>query len=838
MLEQPVARVGVVGDVDGLERGPFFPKQGYGAVAVGAVVRDVDDDVGFVGQVHMDETRQRPRKLRGKDDYSAVIEKRTAGREFARMPRMTTAGVATLTLDRYDALAKNWVGWAQQRADVLHHVEVQPLHLLLSGLDSDLGVEDVFRSAAADVTELRALVNQAAGRLPVGKEPAFLSVAFLGLMRRAERIATENKRSVQVSDLLDALTHAASGDVATILTAVNVAPGGLRSAMNALKRQGPEPAPKNGSSKASPSERLVEDWVSLSQPNDDNQIVGREAEIRRLLTVLERREKNNPVLVGEPGVGKAAVLRGLARAVANGAVPTALVKARLLDVDMGALVAGVRLKGEVEERLRGLANEYPPTGPTPNILVFRDLGRILGGAPLQPNAGDLLSSLLSRGAIRLVATLTPREWQRISREHGVLLEWLTPIEVDAPSIDEAIAMVREAKGRYERHHAVSISEPAVSASVHLARRYLSERNLPDSAFDLLDEAAATYRVELGTRAADGAYATLEEGHVAQTVATWTGIPVAKMLEAEADKLLQMEQRLSTRVIGQSEAAGALARAVRRSRVGLRDPKRPIGSFLFLGTSGVGKTELAKALAEFLFDDAGALTRLDMSEFMERHMAQRLLGAPPGYADSEQGGFLTEAVRRRPYSVLLFDEVEKAHADVFNLLLSVLDDGRLTDGRGQTADFTNTVVIMTSNIGADRLVSAPREWFETPEGQEQARAELMTSLRAFFRPEFLNRIGEIVVFRPLGKPELLEIVELQLAQVRGLLERRGLTLSVSDEAKAALVEQSYDPALGARPLQRTIVKSIQDPLAADLLSASRDSGATVHVGWDGSRFVFS
>lgn len=753
---------------------------------------------------------------------------------------MTTAGVATLTLDRYDVLAKNWVGWAQQRADVLHHVEVQPLHLLLSGLDSDLGVEDVFRRANVDVTELRALVTQAAARLPAGKEPAFLSVAFLGLMRRAERMATENQRSVQVADLLDALTQAASGDIAAILGAVNVAPGGLRSAMNALKRPAPELAPKTPNGKAGAGERLVEDWVVVSQQNQDNLVVGRAPEIQRLLTVLERREKNNPVLVGEPGVGKAAILRGLARAVASGAVPAALAQARLLDVDMGALVAGVRLKGEVEERLRGLVTEYPPTAPAPNILMFRDLGRILGGAPLQPNAGDLLSSLLGKRSIRLVATLTPREWQRISREHGVLLEWLTPIEVDAPSPDEAIAMVREAKGRYERHHAVTISDAAVSASVHLARRYLSDRNLPDSAFDLLDEAAATRRVQLGARDAGGseAAATLDEGHVAETVATWTGIPVAKMLEAEADKLLRMEERLSTRVIGQGEAAAALARAVRRSRVGLRDPKRPIGSFLFLGTSGVGKTEMAKALAEFLFDDAAALTRLDMSEFMERHMAQRLLGAPPGYADSEQGGFLTEAVRRRPYSVLLFDEVEKAHADVFNLLLSVLDDGRLTDGRGQTADFTNTVVIMTSNIGADRLVSAPRDWFESAAGQEQMRGELMSSLRSFFRPEFLNRISEIVAFRPLGKSELLQIVELQLAQVRTLLEKRGLSLSVSEAAKAALVEQSYDPALGARPLQRAIVKSIQDPLAADLLSSSRSPGSAVNVSWDGARFVFA
>lgn len=747
---------------------------------------------------------------------------------------MSTPGVATLTLDRYDTLAKNWVGWAQQRADVMKHVEVQPLHLLVSGLDSDLGVEEVFRQAAVDVGELRALVTQAASRLPVGKEPAFLSVAFLGLMRRAERNATENQRNVQVADLLDALTQSASGDVGAILSSIGVSAGGLRPAMSALRRPSGEP------SKTTPKdvgrESLVEDWVALAR-RVPWPVVGRLEEIKRLLTVLERREKSHPVLIGEPGVGKATVLRGLAREIANGSVPPALARVRLLDVDMGALVSGVRLKGEVAERLRSLVNDYPPIGTEPHILLFRDFGRILGASPLQPNAADLLSSLLSRGQVRIVGTLTPREWQRICRENAVLLEWLTPITIEPPSPDEAIAMVGGGKSRYEKHHVVSISDSAVAAAVHLARRYLSERQLPDSAFDLLDEAAAARRVELGAVQGNDPTATLDESHVASTVATWTGIPVAKMLEAETDKLMRMEERLSSRVIGQAEAASALAKAVRRSRVGLRDPRRPIGSFLFLGTSGVGKTEMAKALAEFLFDDPAALTRLDMSEFMERHMAQRLVGAPPGYADSEQGGFLTEAVRRRPYSVLLFDEVEKAHADVFNLLLSVLDDGRLTDGRGQTADFTNTVVIMTSNIGAERIISADPALFETPEGQARVEAELMSSLRAFFRPEFLNRISEIVAFRPLGKPELLQIIELQLAQVRALLEKRGLSLTVTAEAKAALVDLSYEPGLGARPLQRAIVKFIQDPLAADLLRATRPPGATVEVSWDGTEFCF-
>lgn len=747
---------------------------------------------------------------------------------------MTSTGVATLTLERYDSLAKSWVGWAQQRADDSHHVEVHPIHLLLSGLDSELGIDEVFRRSGADLAELRALVNQVVARLPIGKEPAFLSAAFLGVMRRAERSAQSNQRTVQPADLLDALVRSSPGELSAILTAVGVSADELSSAYGALKRTSLEVA--KASTLKVGNEGLIADWVALAQTDADNPVVGRDDEVRRLLTVLERREKNNPVLVGEPGVGKAAVLRALAKALSLGQVPRGLTQVRLLDVDMGALVAGVRLKGEVDERLRGLIGECPPTGPEPKFLMFRDLGRLLGGSPLQPNAADLLSSLLSRGRIRLIGTLTPKEWQRVSREYAVLLEWLTPIFVEAPSPDAAIAMVRSATGRYERHHLVTITDAAVSASVHLARRYLSDRSLPDSAFDLLDEAAATRRVELGSQVSEAA-ASLDENHVAATVATWTGIPVSKMLEAEADKLLRMEERLSSRVIGQDEAAAALAKAVRRSRVGLRDPKRPIGSFLFLGTSGVGKTEMAKALAEFLFDDAAALTRLDMSEFMERHMAQRLLGAPPGYADSEQGGFLTEAVRKRPYSVLLFDEVEKAHADVFNLLLSVLDDGRLTDGRGQTADFTNTVVIMTSNIGAERLVTAKPEAFNSPEGREMLRVDLMSSLRGFFRPEFLNRIGDIVAFRPLGKPELLRIVDLQLNQVRALLEKRDLTLSVSEEAKAALVEQSYEPALGARPLQRAVVRFIQDPLAAELLQARRPPGGAVEVGWQGDRFTF-
>jgi ATP-dependent Clp protease ATP-binding subunit ClpC len=637
--------------------------------------------------------------------------------------------------------------------------------------------------------------------------------------------------------VLSALTHGTLGAAADVLRAVKIGPGDLGGFVSALK----EPGPGTAVVQTSDNAPAVTDWVTLNQQGNTPPVIGRETQILRLITVLERRDKCHPILIGEPGVGKAAIVRGLAERVVNNRVPPRLANLQLLDVDLGALSAGARLRSDAETRLRTLVATHTNDAARMPVFVLRDLGRILGGTPSQPNLADTLSSLLARGTLRLLGTLTPGEWQRVTTDHPMLLEWLSPIAVEPPTVDEAIAMLQGSLQRFEVHHDVEITNAAAHAAVHLASRYLSERPLPDSAFDLLDESAAAYRVSLSQRgelSAPGAVPVLDENHVATTVAAWTGIPVARMLEAESAKLQLMAERLSARVIGQDRAVAALTKAVRRSRVGLRDPKRPIGSFLFLGTSGVGKTELAKALAEFLFDDRNALLRLDMSEFMERHMAQRLVGSPPGYADSEQGGFLTEAVRKRPYSVLLFDEVEKAHTDVFNLLLQVLDDGRLTDGRGQTADFTNTVVIMTSNIGADRIVAAPPDTFSDPSLVEAMMNDVVDRLRQFFRPEFLNRIGEVVPFQPLGKAELLRIVELQLQQVNDLTKRRGITLQVSDDAKAELVERGYEPALGARPLQRAIIREIQDPLAEALLKHDQEAEGTVEVTWNGSQFEFS
>ncbi|HEV8245700.1 MAG TPA: AAA family ATPase, partial [Polyangiaceae bacterium] len=666
--------------------------------------------------------------------------------------------------------------------------------------------------------------------------------------------------------------------------------------------------------------------------------------------VLERRGKSHPLLVGEAGVGKGALIRALARRIGSGEVPTSLAGARLYAMDSGALVAGARLRGEIEDRVKKLIARVG--GGREAILVARGIEQLFGQGPAGSAVGEVLKPALMNGTLRMLGTTTPDGLRRLEERDPQVLRLFTVLPLEEPNENLATEIVRGVASRYEAHHGVEISEGAIVAAVRLAQRYVHDRFLPDSALDLLDESAAGKRVETDGTPADidrqirrleglqaqlatlanvedrqsrdkrteleteanilepkvkELRATLEgrrgvvtslrtlshelaearrardraqeqkdfaklgelehgtipdleqkllkaeqaaqgagvsagprvvgEEDVAATLAIWTGIPVSKMLEAEAGKLLKMEERLSRRVVGQDHAVGAVSRAVRRGRIGLRDPKKPIGSFMFLGPSGVGKTELAKALAEFVFDDEQALTRLDMSEFMERHMAQRLLGAPPGYADSEQGGFLTEAVRRRPYSVLLFDEVEKAHQDVFNLLLQVLDDGRLTDGRGRLADFSNTIVIMTSNIGSDRILQTDSALLEKAEGREALRDVLLERLREFFRPEFLNRIDEVLVFGTLSKQHLGAIADIQLRSLNRLLSERRLTLEVDPAVRDRLVDLGYDPMLGARPIKRVILQKLQDPLAEALLSGGFAEGSVLRVKLEGENFVF-
>jgi ATP-dependent Clp protease ATP-binding subunit ClpB len=864
--------------------------------------------------------------------------------------QMMASGTSTLTLERYTPEARAWVAAAQQLADERGHVEVQPLHLLVRGLEPELGVAPVFQKAGVEPRELQLALEQALRRLPIGEGTAFLSSAFLGLLRRAEREAerTGNRR-VQVEDLLSALTLSVRGDTAEVLASFKIGPGGLKGYMDALR---PVQASDATAPRLDKPSEWLRDWIAEARTGDADPVIGRVDEIRRVLTILERRHKCHPVILGEPGVGKGAILRGVAQRIADGDVATSLAAVGLVEIDLGALAAGARLRGEAEARLRKLLEEPLQGRNAEVIFIVRGLGALAGGGPLAPNLAEVFRTRLVSGGLRLLLTGTPDQYRRLQSADPALAQHLTVLRVEPPTVAQSLDVVRGIAFRLEQHHRVQITEGALDAAVRFAQRYLSDRFLPESALDLLDEAAAARRVatdglspefdkersellslraqrsslagvedlrsQAMLRALDGRIATLqplveerrkalearrgtvgtvrqlrreletalaaqqvakakqdfarlgelehavlpalqasiaeaeraaqiagadmarvhlEESHVAATLAEWTGIPLSRMLEAETQKLVNMQARLAERVVGQDEAVNAITRAVRRGRVGLRDPKKPIGSFLFLGTSGVGKTELAKALAEFLFDDEAALTRLDMSEFMERHMAARLVGSPPGYADSEQGGFLTEAVRQRPYSVLLFDEVEKAHQDVFNLLLQVLDDGRLTDGRGQTADFTNVVIVLTSNIGSDAILEAGAGGFADEAGRQALENVLGERLRGFFRPEFLNRIGDTVVFRPLGKPELRLIADIQLGRVQKLLAPREVTLVVDASAREQLVELGFEPALGARPLQRVITRHLQDPLAEELVRGAYPPGSVVCVGFDGSAFTF-
>jgi ATP-dependent Clp protease ATP-binding subunit ClpB len=857
----------------------------------------------------------------------------------------------TIHLDRYAPDAKALVASAQSLADERKHAQVEPIHLLARAIERDRGVQEVFRRAGAEPSDVSVEVDSALGRIgKVTSGLAYLSSAMLSLLERAEKEAGTG--TVEVEQLLNALTQEIRGPAAVVLQAFGLGPGSLRPHMAALKSVPRETDGAGATPGAEALSRFTHDLVERARKGQVDPVIGRDVEVRRLLQILERRQKNHPLLVGEAGVGKTAIVGALAMRIASGDVPRSLAKLGLLELETGLLVAGAKLRGEIEERLRQLLAALK--GRSQDVLLYvNGIDSLLGQGAVGSGVADLLKPMLLRGEVRILASTTPEGVRKLQERDPALLRRFSALSIDAPTVDAAIEILRGVASKYEAYHEAQIGEAAIVASVRLAKRYVQDRALPDAAIDLLDETAARKRIEidgvpanvdaairrLGSLKAQtaslagdadalsgktrerleaeirgleptvaemrvrldsrrGAVAALAglrseetrlhseleaarqrqdfarlgeiehvqlpdvkrrrnaaeeaigreygagmsnvvtEEDVAVVLGDWTGIPVNKMLEAESDKLLKMEQRLAERVVGQSEAVRAISRAVRRGRVGLRDPGRPIGSFLFLGPSGVGKTELAKALAEFLFDDEQSLTRLDMSEFMEKHMAQRLVGAPPGYVDSEEGGFLTEAVRRRPYSVLLFDEVEKAHIDVFNLLLQVLDDGRLTDGRGRTADFSNTVVIMTSNIGSKRLLETDPRLFETPEGVEALRDVLQEELRALLRPEFLNRIDDIVLFRPLSRVDLRGIVDIQLRRLEKLVADRELRVNLSEDSKNKLVEIGYEPAFGARPLKRAILKRLQDPLAEEILRGGYPPGSVVNVTLAGEEFVFA
>ena len=847
----------------------------------------------------------------------------------------------TIHLEKYASDAKALVAGAQALADERKHPQVEPIHLLARAVDRDRGVAEVFRKAGADPRDVTVEAETALSRLAKASGGlAYLSTAMLDLLGRAEREAASG--TIQVEHLLNALAQEIRGPAAAVLQAFALGPGSFRPHMAALKSV-PRDAVTSASTGAEATARFTQDLVERAKQGIYDPVIGRDVEVRRLLQILERRQKNHPLLVGDPGVGKQSIVGALASRIANHEVPTNLAHFTILELEVGSLVAGAKLRGEVEERLKQvLATVKSAPGGKEAVLYINGIDSLIGQGAAGSGISDLLKPLLARGEVRLLASTTPEGLRKMNEKDASLLRRFTVLTIDAPTPDQAVEILRGIATRFELHHRVRIGDPAVVAAVRLAKRYVQERALPDSAIDLLDEASARKRVEIdgvpasvdnairrlsslkaqrasladdndamstktrtridaeikelepsvsemrtkidsrrGALAAQASLraeynkllADLEEARktqnfarlgelehvtipdvkkrldlaeaavgkeglsdqsnvvgeedVALVLGDWTGIPVSRMLESEADKLMKMEERLAKRVVGQDEAVRAVSRATRRGRVGLRDPGKPIG-----------KTELAKALAEFLFDDEQSMTRLDMSEFMEKHMAQRLVGAPPGYVDSEEGGFLTEAVRRRPYSVLLFDEVEKAHADVFNLLLQVLDDGRLTDGRGRTADFSNTVVIMTSNIGSQRILEADAKLFESAEGVEALRDVMREELRRFLRPEFMNRIDDIIIFRPLSKKDLRGIVDIQLRRLEKLMTDRELRLDLTESAKMTLVELSYEPAFGARPLKRAILKKLQDPLAEEILAGGYAVGSTVKVDIKDGEFVFT
>jgi ATP-dependent Clp protease ATP-binding subunit ClpB len=845
-----------------------------------------------------------------------------------------------MDFETYTERSKGFIQSAQTLALRRGHQRLTPEHLLKVLLDDKEGLAaNLIRAAGGDSARALKGTEAELDRQPKVEGPGAGAVypapELARLFEQAETIAKKAGDSyVTVERLLLALALAAGTPSARILADAGVTPQALNHAIEAV-RKGRTANSASAEGQYDALKKYARDLTASAREGKIDPVIGRDEEIRRTIQVLSRRTKNNPVLIGEPGVGKTAIVEGLANRIVNGDVPEPLKSKRLMALDLGALVAGAKFRGEFEERLKAVLSEI--TAAAGEIILFIDEMHTLvgaGSAEGSMDASNLLKPALARGDLHCVGATTLNEYRKHVEKDAALARRFQPVFVSEPSVEDTISILRGIKEKYELHHGVRIADAALVAAATLSNRYITDRFLPDKAIDLVDEAASRLRMEVDSkpeeldeldrriiqlkierealkkeedpasrdrlvrletelvglerdsdaltrrwkaekdemasathvkeqldqartdmeiamregnlqRASELRYGVIPglerrlaegndpaqrlvtqavtEEHIAGVVSRWTGIPVDRMLAGEREKLLGMETRLKTRVVGQDEALAAVANAVRRARAGLQDPHRPIGSFLFLGPTGVGKTELTKALAEFLFDDESAMVRIDMSEYMEKHAVARLIGAPPGYVGYEEGGALTEAVRRRPYQVVLFDEVEKAHPDVFNVLLQVLDDGRLTDGQGRTVDFRNTLIVLTSNLGSDVLANQA-------EGQDSSavRTQVMEVVRMAFRPEFLNRLDEILLFHRLSRAHMSGIVDIQLRRLEALLADRKMTLNLNDAARAWLADKGYDPVYGARPLKRVIQRCLQNPLAGLILDGTVKDGETIAV----------
>jgi ATP-dependent Clp protease ATP-binding subunit ClpB len=855
-----------------------------------------------------------------------------------------------MNLEKYTERVQGFIQAAQTAALNRNNQQFTPEHILKVLVDDPEGfANSLIERAGGRPRDVKLGVDAALEKLPKvegGNGQLYLSQPLAKVFSTAEEMAKKAGDSfVTVERLLTALAVEKSAKTADILANAGVTPQALNNVINDL-RKGRTANTASAEQGYDALKKYARDLTADARAGKVDPVIGRDDEIRRTIQVLSRRTKNNPLLIGEPGVGKTAIAEGLAQRIVNGDVPETLKDKQLMALDMGALIAGAKYRGEFEERLKAVLAETQAAAG--GIILFIDEMHTLVGAGKADGAMDasnLLKPALARGELHCIGATTLDEYKKHVEKDAALARRFQTVFVDEPSVEDSISILRGLKEKYEQHHKVRISDSALVAAATLSNRYITDRFLPDKAIDLVDEAAARLRMQIDSkpealdeidrrimqlkierealklekddasrdrlvriekdlgeleqesaeltarwvaekeklgkaadlkgqldearnelaiaqrkgefqRAGELAYGRIPEleralkeaeaqesrgsmveetvtpEHVAHVVSRWTGIPVDKMLEGERDKLLRMEDEIGRRVVGQGEAVQSVSKAVRRARAGLQDPNRPIGSFMFLGPTGVGKTELTKALAEFLFDDEHAMVRIDMSEFMEKHSVARLIGAPPGYVGYEEGGVLTEAVRRRPYQVILFDEIEKAHPDVFNVLLQVLDDGRLTDGQGRTVDFRNTMIIMTSNLGSDYLVN-----LSEGEDVEQVRDEVMGVVRASFRPEFLNRIDEIILFHRLRRQDMGRIVEIQLGRLEKLLADRKIALDLDADALNFLAAKGYDPAYGARPLKRVIQKELQDPLAERILAGDILDGSTVKITSGSDRLNF-